>query len=110
MRLQVAVWWSKRICSPVCGKHLLTLKDTLTDEDELTTEASFSFDFGSEIQMPTFTNSFDRFILNKESKSTIAPAKSQHWLKARKSMKHRVAVSDNDIAAFKRVVWQDSDE
>jgi hypothetical protein len=88
----------------------LTLKDTLTDDDELTTEASFSFEFGIEIQMPTFTNSFNHFIPNTGSRLTLAPAKSEHRLKAGKPMKHRGASSDNDIAAFKRVVWQDSDE
>jgi hypothetical protein len=90
----------------------LTLKDALTDDDEFTTEASFSFDFGSKLQIPGFTNSFDPFIPipNKDSKSTLAPARSEHRLKDGKSMKHRGAGSDNDIAAFKRIVWQDSDE
>jgi hypothetical protein len=87
----------------------LTLKDALIDDDKFPTKASFSFDFGSELQIPILTNSFDPFIPKKESESTQAPAKSQHPLKAGKPMKHRVAGSDNDIAAFKRVLWQDFD-
>ena len=90
----------------------MTLKDALTDDDEFTTEASFSFDFGMELQIPSLTNSFGPFISlsNKEGKLTLAPAKSQRWLKAGKPMKYRVAGSDNDIAAFKRIIWQDADK
>jgi len=86
------------------------LKDTLTEDDEFTTEASFSFDFGSELRIPTLTKSFDPFVPNKESKSTPAPAKSQSRIKTGKPMKLPLAGSDKDIAAFKRVVWQDFDK
>lgn len=98
-----------RLC-PVCGKHLLTLKDTVTDDDEFTAKASFSFDFGSEIQIPILTSPFDSPTSTKESKSPLAPVKSQPRIKAGKAIKHSLAASDNDIAAFKRVVWQDSIE
>lgn len=110
MRLQVTVWWSKSTYSPVCGKHILSLKDTLKDDDEFTTEASFSFDFGSEIQTPDLTGSFDYFIPNQGSKSRLQIFRGWSRIKASKRMKQPLAGSDKDIAAFKRVVWQDSDE
>jgi hypothetical protein len=86
------------------------LKDTVTDDDEFTAKASFSFDFGSEIQIPILTSPFDSPTTTKESKSPLAPVKSQPRIKAGKAMNHSLAASDNDIAAFKRVVWQDSIE
>ncbi len=86
------------------------MKETLTDDDEFTTEASFSFDFGSEIQILNLKSSFDPSIPTQGSKTIPAPARFQGRIKDGKLMKRPLAGSDKDIAAFKRDVWQEPDE
>jgi hypothetical protein len=74
------------------------LKDSTDDNEDFGSETSFSFDFGSDIQITILkdtTNQNPRL-----NKVPSAPAKFHFPIKA----------VDKDIAAFKRVIWQDSDQ
>ncbi|PQE16206.1 hypothetical protein CJF31_00011109 [Rutstroemia sp. NJR-2017a BVV2] len=87
-----------------CGKHISILKDAFTDEEEFIPDASFSFDFSSEIKI------LNPFTSTEQSKSSAAMLKSESHIKAGKALMHPFTATERDIAMFKRVVWQNYNE
>ncbi len=76
--------------SPICGKHLYTLKD-VSGHDE---------DFGSEAQIYGFNP-----MLNEKD----GPPAQVKWQVDTKTKKNVLLRTDRDVAAYKRVICQDSD-
>ena len=85
-----------QLSSPNCGKHLHILKDSLGDGEDYDSDTTFHFDFGSNVSIPTWTEV-----------PTLPP--SSHSVRRRVLRSPlNVNVTDKDITAFKRVIWQDS--
>jgi hypothetical protein len=77
------------------------LKDPTSDnDDEYGSETAFSFDFGNDIQIPILKDATNQNPPLNDNKVPSAPVKFHFPIKA----------IDKDIAAFKRVMWQDSDQ
>ena len=74
------------------------MKDSTTENDNYGSEAGFSFEFGSNIQIPILKTGTDqeRWL----DKVTSTPPKFDFQSK----------VIDKDVATYKRVIWQYSDE
>ncbi|KAH8598610.1 hypothetical protein B0O99DRAFT_684000 [Bisporella sp. PMI_857] len=97
------VEFEKKQVTRVClvryaAKHLSNLKDFTGDNEDFGLETAFSLDFGSNIQIPILKDTTDQNPwLNK---FPLAPAKFSSSKKA----------VDKDIATFKRVIWNDSEQ
>jgi hypothetical protein len=83
------------------------LKDSLGVDDDFGSETAFSFDFGSDIQIPILKDPTDANAKLREDETSPAPTKSHLRGKA---MKHLVSGTDKDVAAYKRVIWEDINE
>jgi hypothetical protein len=88
-----------RISSPICGKHLSTLKDLSTENADYGSEARFSFEFGSNV--PIMTPVADQ----KTTLDTVPPTAPKF-----RSFGSSNNTVDRDIVAYKRVIWRHSDE
>ena len=83
----------------MCGKHLSALKDSPNDSEEYGAETTFSFDISN---IPTLKDVPQK--VSPLSEIRVAPPKP------RSRSKFRSNVVDKDIAAYKRVIWQDLSE
>ena len=83
------------------------MKDSLGVDDDFGSETAFSFDFGSDIQIPILKDPTDANAKLREDETSPTPTKSHLRGKA---MKHLVSGTDKDVAAYKRVIWEDIDE
>lgn len=70
------------------------------DDEDFGFETAFSFDFGSDIQIPILKGATNQNPQLNDNKVLSAPAK----------LKFPIKTIDKDLAAFKRVILQDPDK
>jgi hypothetical protein len=79
------------------------LKDSTTEDEDYGSEAGFSFDFGSNVQIPILKIATDQ----ERPLDQVPPAPPK--FRASRPLLDRFDLYDKDIAAYKRVIWQHSD-
>jgi len=79
----------------------------VNDGGEVDPETTFSFDFESDIQIPILKATTDQIPRSNDRKGFSTPEKVQPSFKV---TRNPFTAIDKDVAAYKRVIWQESNE